>query len=66
MSPERPKAKIEDDLIETAQGDAKLADLLRQAADEFERRGSVGPVKERLIRKRMAKMKRRARNASHW
>jgi hypothetical protein len=40
-------------------GDAKLSSLLKSAIDEFDRTGKVGPVKERLIKKRLKKVKRR-------
>lgn len=42
-----------------SKGDKKLKGLIGQAMDEFDRTGKVGPVKERLIKKRLAKVKRR-------
>lgn len=47
------------DLNEVSKGDAKLSSLLQSALDEFDATGKVGPVKERLIKKRLAKVKRR-------
>jgi hypothetical protein len=47
------------ELEEFTQGDARLSSLLQSALTEFDRTGSVGPVKERLIKKRLAKVKRR-------
>lgn len=49
-----------DELTVASQGDKKLSGLLQQALDEFDRTGTIRPVKERLIRKRLAKVKRRA------
>lgn len=49
-----------DELTVAGQGDKKLSGLLQQALDEFDRTGTIRPVKERLIRKRLAKVKRRA------
>ena len=47
--------------IETAgRGDVKLGALLRQAMAEFDLTGSIGPVKERRIKKRLQTVKRRA------
>ena len=42
-----------------SKGDRKLKGLIGQVMDEFDRTGRVGPVKERLIKKRLAKVKRR-------
>lgn len=47
------------ELEQFTRGDVKLSSLLQSAMDEFDRTGSVGPVKERLIKKRLAKVKRR-------
>lgn len=59
MSPTEQEAN--DELINAAEGDYKLAGLLRQAADEFERTGAIGPVKERIIKKRLRKVRRQQR-----
>lgn len=47
------------ELEQFTKGDAKLSSLLQSALDEFDATGKVGPVKERLIKKRLAKVKRR-------
>lgn len=47
------------ELEQFTKGDAKLSSLLQSALDEFDATGKIGPVKERLIKKRLAKVKRR-------
>jgi len=66
MSPEPIEEMLDDELMAGGQVDAKLSALLKEAAEDFERRGRVSALKERRIRKRLAVVKRRMAREHSW
>lgn len=47
-----------EELNAVSRGDAKLNAMLEEALAEFDETGKIGPVKERRIKKRLAKVKK--------
>jgi hypothetical protein len=58
-----PGPELDEELLDGATLDPKLSALLKEAAADFERTGRVSWLKEQRIRKRLAVVKRRLRNA---